>query len=105
MSTPNRIGTDRSIMEASCANVRSYTQEVNTLIEDLTRLNNSLPQYWEGDNLELFTSEFVKFQDKLSQLPEVLAELINVADDTSLRYQNIVEKSAQGFSEILGGMR
>lgn len=97
------VGVNAAVMSDSQSNLSNHSQTIADLIDDLEGLKNQLPSHWEGDDLELFTAQFVDFKNKLSELPGVITSIVNWAGNTTDDYLANQAKNLSDFIDIYNG--
>lgn len=90
------VGVDADAMEDVCNHLRFYSGEMDELIEELNTLTKALPEDWQGDDLEIFTAEFMKFEAELSKMPSIIEKIATWCEGK----KNAYEEEARNVSKI-----
>lgn len=100
MSSFTRVGVSPDEMRSICADLRANSSELQTFIEELDALEKDLQNYWEGDDLTTFQTEFAKFKENLEEMPVVVESIAKWGESTVDAYEDVTIKSQNLFSQV-----
>lgn len=95
-----RVGVSAGGLRDICSNLRTDSSQLQSFVEELNSLEKELQNYWEGDDLVTFQSEFAKFKANLEEMPVVVESIAKWGESTADAYEEATLKSKNMFSEI-----
>lgn len=97
------VGMQSNVMEESCSGLHADSKTLEGFIVDLGTLEQGLSNYWEGEDIDSFHTEFAKFKENLEELPSVIDSIANWGESVMESYNEVTNKSTQMFNEIFQG--